>query len=88
MRTDKQIAKKHFKQLLNYVNSYRGSFTELCKDLNGHNLTETHFDVNYKSICATIHCLYGHNFVVHSTVEYYDKGGQFCEVYDFSNLKN
>lgn len=41
--------------LQNTIESYKGTLEELCEELNGHNLEDDFFDVNYGCITATVY---------------------------------
>ena len=45
---------KSYEKLQEIVNSHNGTLEELCDKLNGHNLEDELFDVNFEWICATI----------------------------------
>lgn len=47
-------AKEDFQELKEIVSNTDLSLEELCDELGGHNLSYKLFDLNYKSICATI----------------------------------
>lgn len=49
-----RIAFNEYKELANLVENSKKSLEELCKELNGHNLENDLFDLNYKHIVATI----------------------------------
>lgn len=74
---------KDFKELLALVNENQHlTIKELCQKLDGHNLCEDFepmFDINYKSICATVH--YGDNkFYLSNHIEIWDD--EECYLYD------
>lgn len=47
-------AKLSYKKLEKIVNEFNGTLEELCDKLNGHNLDDNLFDVNFEWICATV----------------------------------
>lgn len=62
-----------YDEIVNIVNDFKGSFNDLFRMLNGHNLDlkNTTFDVNYKSICASVYTDLG-CYYVSGDIEVYD----------------
>ena len=60
-----------YKELKNIVENSKLNLTELCTELNGWNLENNRFDVNYKNICTTIYYI-NNKFEVLNTVELWD----------------
>ena len=70
---------KDFQELNNIVKNTNLSLDELCKELGGHNLEDDLFDINFKSICATVH-LRNNHFELNDIIEIWDD--EKCVEYD------
>ena len=82
MEKDKLIqqALKDYEELQQITKETDLSLEELCDKLGGHNLSDDLFDVNFKSICATVVTKNGQLALLDS-IEVWDD--EICECYDF-----
>lgn len=76
-----QQAIKDFYELKEIVDNTDLSLEELCDELGGHNLSDELFDLNYKSICATIY-FKNNKLSLHKSVELWDDKN--CELVDWN----
>lgn len=62
-----------YDEIVSIVNDFKGNFNDLFRMLKGHNLDlkNTTFDVNYKSICASVYINMG-CYCVSGNIEVYD----------------
>ena len=74
-----KTAIKDYQELNNIVKNTNLSLEELCKELGGHNLNSELFDVNFKSICATVFLREKH-LELSDVIEIWDD--EKCEEYD------
>ena len=76
IKTIKQGEKDYneLKLIVSLFNETEGTLEELCKELKGHNLEDDLFDVNFKSITATVKQNYG-CFKVDGNIEIWDTNG-------------
>lgn len=82
-------ALKHYEELRTLIEVNKNlSFEELCDKLGGHNLEDELFDINYKSICATV---YHRNnlYILSSDIEIWQDeiGYLYDDKYDVYNMK-
>lgn len=48
-------AKEDYEKLKLFLELYAGTFNDLCDELNGFNISEKYFDLNFNSITTTIY---------------------------------
>ncbi len=81
MMTDliKKQARNNYLELCQVVNDFKGNVIELCDILNGFNFQDDYesFDINYKSITATI---YNQNnkYIVYEYIDIWDDNTCSC----------
>lgn len=75
MEEDIKKGLNDYNELKEKVKNYKGTFEELCKELGGFNVCEEYFDLDYKSITATIKHENGKIFLSPWGIEIWDNEG-------------
>ena len=70
---------KDYQELNEIIKNTSLPLDDLCKELGGHNLEDELFDINFKSICATVH-LKDNHFELNDIIEIWDD--ENCMEYD------